>query len=296
MEREQRVSIALQKSGRLSEDSLDLLKKCGLHVSKSKNELYCGVEGMPIDLLLIRDDDIPNFVNDGVCDLGIVGENVFMESKLGSKKDFNAEIAMSLGFSKCRLSLAVRENFEYKNLSSLKGLRVATSYPNLLSRYFADNKVSAEVINMKGSVEVAPRLKIADAICDIISTGATMSANGLKPVEDVLKSQALLIKRPGTIGELKSKIIELLIQRIKGVLKASTSKYIMLHAPKTSLAKISAILPGAEAPTVLELNSHPDKVAVHSVCSEDVFWETLEQLKNAGATSILVVPIEKTMY
>jgi ATP phosphoribosyltransferase len=296
MERESRISIALQKSGRLSDDSFDLLKKCGLHISKSKNELFCGVEGLPIDLLLIRDDDIPSFVNDGVCDLGIVGENVFMEAKLDNRKSLSAETVMSLGFSKCRLALAVKEEVDYAGIKTFNGLRVATSYPNLLSNFFTKNRISAEIINMKGSVEVAPRLKIADAICDIISTGATMSANGLKPVENVLQSQALLIRRHGTLNEVKTNIIDMLEQRIKGVLKASTSKYIMLHAPISALSKISSILPGAEFPTILELNNQPDKVAIHSVCSEDVFWETLEQLKAAGASSILVVPIEKTLY
>ncbi len=290
-----RLRLAMQRSGRLSDASFELLSKCGLHISRSRTELFCRIEELPIDLLLVRDDDIPGFVEEGVCDLGIVGENVVEEKRRAASDDFKTGTVLSLGYARCRLVLAVQEGRAFKDLGDLKGLRIATTYPATLKAMLTAAKVEAEIVVMNGSVEVAPRLHIADAICDIVQTGATLEANGLKPVHTLLDSQALLIGRKDRLTGGKAEIAERLIKRIQGALKASEAKYIMLHAPRSALPAIARILPGAESPTVLPLESMPDKVAVHAVSRESVFWETMEQLKAAGASAILVLPIEKMM-
>lgn len=290
-----RLRLAMQRSGRLSDASFELLSKCGLHISRSRTELFCRIEELPIDLLLVRDDDIPGFVEEGVCDLGIVGENVVEEKRRAASDGFKTGTILPLGYARCRLVLAVQEGRPFKDLSDLKGLRIATTYPASLRAMLTAAKVEAEIVVMNGSVEVAPRLHIADAICDIVQTGATLEANGLKPVHTLLDSQALLIGRKDRLTGGKAEIAERLIKRIQGALKASEAKYIMLHAPRSALPAIARILPGAESPTVLPLESMPDKVAVHAVSRESVFWETMEQLKAAGASAILVLPIEKMM-
>ena len=271
------------------------MSKCGLHISRSRTELFCRIEELPIDLLLVRDDDIPGFVEEGVCDLGIVGENVVEEKRRAASDGFKTGTILPLGYARCRLVLAVQEGRKFDDLSDLKGLRIATTYPASLKAMLTAAKVEAEIVVMNGSVEVAPRLHIADAICDIVQTGATLEANGLKPVHTLLDSQALLIGRKDRLTGAKAEIAERLIKRIQGALKASEAKYIMLHAPRSALPAIARILPGAESPTVLPLESMPDKVAVHAVSRESVFWETMEQLKAAGASAILVLPIEKMM-
>ncbi|MFM9841555.1 MAG: ATP phosphoribosyltransferase [Dongiaceae bacterium] len=290
-----RLRLAMQRSGRLSDASFELLSKCGLHISRSRTELFCRIEELPIDLLLVRDDDIPGFVEEGVCDLGIVGENVVEEKRRAASDGFKTGTILPLGYARCRLVLAVQEGRKFDDLSDLKGLRIATTYPASLKAMLTAAKVEAEIVVMNGSVEVAPRLHIADAICDIVQTGATLEANGLKPVHTLLDSQALLIGRKDRLTGAKAQIAERLIKRIQGALKASEAKYIMLHAPRSALPAIARILPGAESPTVLPLESMPDKVAVHAVSRESVFWETMEQLKAAGASAILVLPIEKMM-
>ena len=290
-----RLRLAMQRSGRLSDASFELLSKCGLHISRSRTELFCRIEELPIDLLLVRDDDIPGFVEEGVCDLGIVGENVVEEKRRAASDGFKTGTVLPLGYARCRLVLAVQEGRKFDDLSDLKGLRIATTYPASLKAMLTAAKVEAEIVVMNGSVEVAPRLHIADAICDIVQTGATLEANGLKPVHTLLDSQALLIGRKDRLTGAKAEIAERLIKRIQGALKASEAKYIMLHAPRSALPAIARILPGAESPTVLPLESMPDKVAVHAVSRESVFWETMEQLKAAGASAILVLPIEKMM-
>ena len=290
-----RLRLAMQRSGRLSDASFELLSKCGLHISRSRTELFCRIEELPIDLLLVRDDDIPGFVEEGVCDLGIVGENVVEEKRRAATDGFKTGTILPLGYARCRLVLAVQEGRPFRDLSDLKGLRIATTYPASLRAMLTAAKVEAEIVVMNGSVEVAPRLHIADAICDIVQTGATLEANGLKPVHTLLDSQALLIGRKDRLTGAKAEIAERLIKRIQGALKASEAKYIMLHAPRSALPAIAKILPGAESPTVLPLESMPDKVAVHAVSRESVFWETMEQLKAAGASAILVLPIEKMM-
>jgi len=290
-----RLRLAMQRSGRLSDASFELLSKCGLHISRSRTELFCRIEELPIDLLLVRDDDIPGFVEEGVCDLGIVGENVVEEKRRAASDGFKTATILPLGYARCRLVLAVQEGRAFRDLADLKGLRIATTYPATLKAMLTAAKVDAEIVVMNGSVEVAPRLHIADAICDIVQTGATLEANGLKPVHTLLDSQALLIGRKDRLTGGKSAIAERLIKRIQGALKASEAKYIMLHAPRSALPAIARILPGAESPTVLPLESMPDKVAVHAVSRESVFWETMEQLKAVGASAILVLPIEKMM-
>lgn len=292
--RTDRVRIALQKSGRLAEESLNLLKNCGLHIARSKEDLLCRIKELPIDVLLVRDDDIPSFVARGICDLGIVGENVFEETRQGAT-DFGATILERLGFSQCRLVIAVPEGGNISAIQDLANTTVATTYPHLFGAFLRQNGISANMLEMTGSVEVAPRLKIADAICDIVASGATLAANNLRELTTVLRSEALLIRTENEFSEDKMNVINRLLARMRGALQAEDSKYILLHANKEQLPEIMKFLPGSESPTILPLQGYPDKVAVHAVCRETVFWETMELLKSAGATSILVMPIEKMM-
>lgn len=290
----ERVRIALQKSGRMADDSLNLLRNCGLHVARSREQLLCRIKELPIDVLLVRDDDIPHFVSSGICDLGIVGENVFAEEKNGAP-DFGAAILERLGFSVCRLVIAVPEKDAVQSLADLAGATIATSYPHLLQAFLGDRGLTAKALEMTGSVEVAPRLKIADAICDIVASGATLAANNLRELTTVLFSEALLIRSSRKISDDKEAVIHRLRARMRGTLQAGDSKYIMLHADNDRLENIIELLPGAESPTVMPLQGFKNKVAVHAVCRESVFWETMEQLQDAGASSILVLPIEKMM-
>lgn len=287
-----RLRIAVQKSGRLADRSLELIRDAGLRVMKGANDLLYRVENHPIDLLRVRDDDIPTFVADGVCDLGVVGLNVLEEQKNGGP---NAEIVMPLGFGRCELKLAVPPTLDYAGPASLQGKRVATSYPNILRRFLAEQGVTADIITMRGAVEVAPRLKLAHAICDLVSTGATLEANGLLARESVLKSEAVLIRSPQAPEPELAGLLNSIVERVSGVVASQGAKYVMLNAPRSALAEITAILPGAGSPTVTPLAGRDDAVAVHAVCQESVFWETLEKLKAAGASAILVLPIEKMM-
>jgi ATP phosphoribosyltransferase len=290
MKTKQRLRIAIQKNGRLNTDSLELLAKCGLKIKPSKNSLLCHVEKFPIDFLFVRDDDIPTLVMDGVCDLGIVGENVLFEQ---INQNFN--MIKKLGFGKCRLSIAVPEDKNFTGPESLNNMRIATSYPNLLKKYIKQNNITAEILVISGSVEIAPGLNMADAICDLVSSGRTLEENKLKEVDCIIQSQAVLIQTQKELSPEKLLSSELLLNRIESVLKAHESKYIMFHAPKASLDLIKSILPGCETPTVMNLEGVDDKVAVHVMASEIVFWETLEKLKQSGASSILVLPIEKML-
>ncbi|HEY0926545.1 ATP phosphoribosyltransferase [Brevundimonas sp.] len=289
---EGRLRIAVQKSGRLSERSLDLVRDAGLRVVKGNNDLLYRVENYPIDLLRVRDDDIPTFVADGVCDLGIVGENVLEEGRNGGP---TAEVVMPLGFGRCTLKIAVPPTLDYAGPASLDGKRIATSYPRVLRRYLEAQGVSADIVTMRGAVEVAPRLKLAHAICDLVSTGATIEANGLAARDTVLESQAVLIRSPVAPEPQLAELLDSIIERMSGVVASQGAKYVMLNAPRAALDEITAILPGAGAPTVMPLSGRDDAVAVHAVCQEAVFWETLERLKGAGASAILVLPIEKMM-
>ena len=292
---EPRLRIALQKSGRLHDGSMELLEKCGFRFSKSGGKLYARAKGFPMDALFVRDDDIPRFVADGACDLGIVGENVFKETVLEDPTTEDAELVMPLGFARCRLALAAPDGGDINRAADLAGKRVATTYPALVQDYFKREGIEARVALMKGSVEVAPRMRIADAIVDIVSTGATLEANGLSVLDTILESEALLIRRPGGLeGELGD-LAEALYKRIRGVIQSRDAKYIMMNAPRSAVEGIRDILPGAEAPTILDLAGESDKVAIHAVCGESVFWDTLEKLKAMGASAILVLNIEKMM-
>ncbi len=289
-----RLHIAVQKSGRLSDYSRGLLKDAGLRMQNGKNELTARVENFPADLMFVRDDDIPTFVSDGVCEFGIVGENVLQEFALGENEP-RFDILAQLGFGRCTLKLAAPEATSYDGPRSLQGARIATSYPRILQRFLEENGVSATVVKMNGAVELAPRLQIASFICDLVSTGATLEANGLRAIETVFDSEAVLIRTRKPVAQAKLDQGERLLRRIEGVLATKESKYIMLNASEEALAQITAILPGAEAPTILPLHGRPGHFAVHAVCQESVFWETLQKLKEAGASAILVVPIEKML-
>jgi len=289
-----RLHIAIQKSGRLSDYSRQLLRDAGLRIQNGRNELTARVENFPADLMFVRDDDIPTFVADGVCEFGLVGENVLQEFALGEAEP-RFEVVASLGFGRCTLKLAAPEATTWEGPQSLQGARIATSYPRLVAKYLADNGVEASVVKMNGAVELAPRLGIAGFICDLVSTGATLEANGLRALETVFDSEAVMIRTLKPVAEAKAEQGERLLSRIEGVLATKESKYIMLNAPGEALREITRILPGAEAPTVLPLHGRPGWFAVHAVCQESVFWETLQKLKAAGASAILVLPIEKMM-
>jgi len=289
-----RLHIALQRSGRLSDLSRDLLREAGLRIESGKNSLTARAANFPADLMFVRDDDIPTFVSDGACEFGIVGENVLEEAALGLAEP-GFEVLARLGFGRCSLRLAAPERLPYDGPQSLTGQRIATSYPRLLRRFLDEQDVDAEVIEMKGAVELAPRLEIATHICDLVSTGATLEANGLRALDTILDSQAVLIRTRKPVDPVRGEIAAQLVSRIEGVLATKESKYIMLNATSESLKRITALLPGAEAPTIVPLHGRPGHFAVHAVCQESVFWETLQKLKAAGASAILVVPIEKMM-
>jgi len=293
---DRRIKIAVQKSGRLTEKSLDLLERCGLTFTKSKDQLFCYGQNMPVDLLLVRDDDIPGLVSDDVCDLGIVGQNTVVEKRLGFERAGKAaefDQIRSLDYAHCRLSIAAPEDSDYNGVSSLQDSRIATSYVETLGRFLEERGIEAEIIFFSGAVEIAPKLGKADYICDLVSTGSTLSANHLREVETVLESESIIIQTRRPLPEDKQRLVDKIMQRVDGVLQVRESKYIMLHAPRSALAEITRLLPGAELPTVIPLEG--DKVAVHAVCHEYVFWETLENLKSAGASSLLVLPVEKML-
>ena len=291
---ETRLHIAVQKSGRLSDYSRALLRDAGLRIANGKNELTARVENFPADLMFVRDDDIPTFVSDGVCEYGIVGGNVLEEFALGEREP-RFEVLAGLGFGRCALKLAAPEAAAYDGPSSLQGARIATSYPRIVRRFLDANGIEAGIVRMNGAVELAPRLRIAGFVCDLVSTGATLEANGLRAVETVLESEAVLIRTLKPVAATKVEQGTRLVSRIEGVLATKEAKYIMLNAPSEALREIAAILPGAEAPTVLPLHGRPGHFAVHAVCQESVFWETLQKLKAVGASAILVLPIEKMM-
>ena len=293
-----RLRIAIQKSGRLSKECQELLKGCGVKLNLREQRLIAHSENMPIDLLLVRDDDIPGLVMDGVVDLGVVGENVLEETVMerqaqGEAADYS--VLKRLDFGGCRLSLAVAHDADYPNVQSLEGKRIATSYPWLLKRFMDSQGVKFKSVMLNGSVEVAPRAGVADAICDLVSTGATLEANGLVETDVIFRSKAVLIQSAAALPAAKQAVIDKLLPRIQGLQQARESKYIMLHAPKDRLEEVINLLPGAERPTIMPLAGESNQVAIHVVSSEDMFWETMEGLKELGASSILVLPIEKMM-
>ena len=291
----ERLRIALQKKGRLADDSFALLKKCGLRFAIRGGGLLARVKNIPIDLLLVRDDDIPSFVANNAADIGIVGENVLVEEQLVSKSKLDAEITMRLGFSRCKLSLAASDVSGISNFKELEGTRIATTYPGVLGRFLKDKGINATSVEMKGAVELAPSIGIAESICDLVSSGATLEANGLTAFETILESEAVLIQSGRTLSPEKQALLDKLMRRIDGVIKSTETKYIMLNAPKDKVAAITELLPGSDSPTIIPLAGTDNLVALQAVCTENIFWETLEDLKALGARAILVLPIEKMM-
>lgn len=285
MTNETMLRIAVQKSGRLSEDSVQLLKECGIDLRNVKDRLKTVSENFPLEVFFLRDDDIPEYVEDGVADIGIVGQNVLAEK---GRKVISIQ---ELGFGKCRLSLAIPRSMEYAGIQSLEGKRIATSYPKIVSGFLAKHNIKASIHEISGSVEIAPGIGLADVVADLVSSGGTLFMNGLKEAEVILQSQAVMISRENLDSERKQ-LLDKLLFRIRAVKKAKRSKYILLNAPNAQVEKIISLLPGMRSPTVLPL-AEPGWSSIHSVLSEDEFWDKIEQLKEAGAEGILVVPIEK---
>jgi len=279
------LRIAIQKSGRLYEDSIKLLKECGIGIKNGMNKLKTEAENFPLEVFFLRDDDIPQYVEDRVADIGIVGENVLFE------KQKDVLTVEGLGFGKCRLSVAIKREEEYTGPSFLQGKNIATSYPVLVQKFLDENNLQCDIHEISGSVEIAPGIGLADAIVDLVSSGSTLFMNGLKEAETILKSEAVLI-RNHNLDEAKLQLLDKLLFRIRSVKKAKNNKYILLNAPNENLATIIGLLPGMKSPTVLPL-AEPGWSSVHSVLNENDFWEIIEQLKAAGAQGILVVPIEK---
>ena len=280
-----KIRIAIQKSGRLYEDSVKLLKECGIDLRNVKDRLKTESDNFPLEVFFLRDDDIPQYVEDGVADIGIVGGNVLFE------KNKKAAIVEELGFGKCRLSIAVPRSQPYEGIASLKGKRIATSYPFLVKSYLKQHNVEADIHEISGSVEIAPGIGLADVVADLVSSGSTLFMNGLKEVETILESQAVLIKNNGLV-QSQLDLLDKLLFRMRAVKKAKRNKYILLNAPNENIKEIIALLPGMKSPTVLPL-AESGWSSVHSVLDEDAFWDKIEQLKAAGAQGILVIPIEK---
>ncbi len=280
-----KLKIAIQKSGRLSENSHKLLEECGIKFSNGANVLKTTAVNFPIEVLFLRDDDIPQYVEQQVADIGILGENIVLE------KNKNVKVVEQLGFAHCRLSLAIPKDEFYTGPEYFMNKKVATSYPRLLSDYFIRNNIIAEIEEISGSVEIAPGIGLADAVCDIVSSGSTLMTNGLKEIVTILKSQAVIISS-SNLSSLKLKTLERLLFRIRAVKNAKENKYILLNAPELAIPRICEILPGMKSPTILPL-VEKGWCSLHSVVKEDEFWERISQLKEAGAEGILVIPIEK---
>ncbi len=287
----QRLRLAVQKSGRLSDKSRSLLTRAGMDCEWRSGRLDGRCLDFPLDLMLVRDDDIPQYVAEGVCDLGIVGRNVVEEHFGGG--DERIQVLRPLGFGHCRLSVAVPERSGVRQVAELGGTRIATSYPNIVKRYLAAQGLSAHLVEMAGSVEIAPALGVADAVCDLVSTGSTLDSNGLRELAVVLRSEAVLVRTGRSLDPVLESHLARLQARLSGVLRAEQAKYIMMNAPAEAVDRLRGIIPGMEEPTVIPLGTDRRRVAVHAVAPEPIFWETMERLKEAGASSILVVPIEK---
>ena len=279
------LKIAVQKSGRLSEKSLQLLEECGIKISNGERKLKAVAQNFPIEILFLRDDDIPQYVEQGVADIGILGENEVWE------KDKQVTIIEKLGFAGCRMSLAIPKDEIYTDLNYFQGKRIATSYPKILNNFFAKNNISVLIEEISGSVEIATSIGLADAVFDIVSTGSTLLMNGLKEVETVTKSEAVLISNKN-LSQENQVILDKLLFRIKAVREGKRNKYILLNAPNSAIDKICSILPGMKSPTILPL-VEKDWSSLHSVIQEDDYWQIIEQLKNLGAEGILIIPIEK---
>lgn len=279
------LKIAIQKSGRLNEDSLTLLKECGISINNGKDQLMAQASNFPLEVLYLRNSDIPQYVKDGIADVAIIGDNTEKEKKTGILN------MLELGFSKCRLAIAVPKAVDFPDISWLQGKKIATSYPNSLKDFLTENNIEAEIHEISGSVEIAPNIGLADAICDLVSTGSTLFKNGLKEVWQIFTSQAILVAN-AELDKEKKALLDQLIFRIKAVLASKYNKYILLNAPEAALEEICALLPGMKSPTIMPLRQK-GWVSLHSVVNENEFWEVIGKLKNAGAEGILIVPIEK---
>ncbi len=284
----EKLKLAIQKKGRLSEKSLELIDECDISFPNSAGRLMTAAYDFPIEILFLRDDDIPGYVEDGVADIGIVGENVLVES--GKEVD----LVTRLGFGRCRLSIAIQRGVPYNGIEDLDGKAIATSYPKLLGSYLAEKGVKADIHEISGSVEIAPSIGLAEGICDIVSTGSTLLSNGLKEVEQIFSSEAVMVSNKN-LSDAKREILEKFMFRMTAVRKAKKNKYIMLNAPNDSLEQIISLLPGLSSPTVQTL-VRPGWSSIHSVINEQDFWEKIEQIKAAGAEGILIMPIEKLIY
>ena len=279
------IRIAIQKSGRLNEDSLKLLKSCGISIDNGKDQLKAAARNFPLEVFYLRNGDIPQYLRDGVVDLAIIGENLIVE------KGQDLEVIERLGFSKCRVSIAIPKDKPYKGVKDLNGLRIATSYPETVRQFLEQNNLAAEMHIINGSVEIAPNIGLSEAICDIVSSGSTLFKNNLKEVEVLMKSEAVLVQSPKVSADLKTEI-ETLLFRIQTVLRAKKSKYILMNVPNAKIEEISSILPVLKSPTIMPL-AQEGWSSLHSVIDENDFWGVIDQLKNAGAEGILVCPIEK---
>lgn len=289
-----RLRIAIQKSGRLADPARALLASCGLTWRESRDRLFCYGETLPVDLLLVRDDDIPGLIADGVCDLGIVGRNELLEQdaqRRGTDRAPAFREWRSLGFGGCRLDLAVPDGWDWQGPAQLAGKRIATSYPALLRQWLAGQGIDADVVQLSGSVEIAPKLGQADAICDLVSSGATLAANQLKPVLTMLESEAVLAGPVGEFESVRGELVEMLLRRMDGALRIRNSKLLLFQASRESIAGLIPLLPDAEAPTVMQIDGS-DGLALQALCHGAVTWQRLEELKRAGARGLLVLPVE----
>jgi len=280
-----KLKIAIQKSGRLNQDSLKLLKDCGISIDNGKDQLKVTAPNFPLEILYLRNADIPQYLEDGVVDVAIIGENLLIE------KQKNIEIIQRLGFSKCRVSLAIPKEIEYDSITYFEGKKIATSYPNTLLNFLNKNDVNAEIHAISGSVEIAPNIGLADGICDIVSSGSTLFKNGLKEIQVMLRSEAVLAKSPN-IGLKQKEILDKLLFRMKAVLKAKNTKYILMNLPNTKIEEVSRILPVLKSPTILPL-AKEGWSSLHTVIDEAKFWDVIDELKSTGAEGILIVPIDK---
>jgi ATP phosphoribosyltransferase len=293
----ERLRIAVQKSGRLADASQDLLARCGLKFRQSRDKLFCFGENHAVDLLLVRDDDIPGLIAQGVCDLGVVGRNVLAEQTLAAAASGGAPAheLYALGFGRCRLAIAVSQEAEYTNPQSLAGLRIATTYPALLGDWLQRNGVDAQTVVLSGSVEIAPRLGTADAICDLVSSGATLAANQLREAAMVLESEAVIIGAATIPADERGELRELLLRRIDGVIQVRESKLVLLHAARSALPAITRLLPNGQEPTITSVEGSADNVSLQALCYGSITWQHLEEMKRAGASRLLVLPVEKML-
>jgi len=296
MKERDRLRIAMQKSGRLTEPALDLLQRCGLSFRQSRDKLFCFGEGEPVDLLLVRDDDIPSLIAQGVCDLGIVGRNVLDEFQLTAPEGTTrlAELR-PLGFGRCRLSIAVPQEMTYESPQHLQGKRIATSYPGLLGAWLEAKGVQAGVMTLAGSVEIAPRLGTADAICDLVQSGGTLVANQLRETDVLLESEAVLAASATPPADERGDMLELLLKRLDGVIQVRESRLLLLQASRSALEPIIRLLPGGPQPTLLPVAGQPDQLLLQALCAGEVSWRQLEEIKKAGAREMFVLPVEKML-